>query len=82
MKSCEVCPDEEFEAQIMLQGLVNGTSGLYPGLFESQQISMPYALVFPESACEGQEHGARREAGSVSTEEREEEHWGQSAGIF
>lgn len=47
----------------MLQGLVNGTSGLYPGLFESQRISMPYALVFPESACEGQGHGVRREAG-------------------
>lgn len=59
----------------MLQDLVNGTSGLYPGLFASQRISMPYALVFPESECEGQEHRARREAGRcLNGEEREEEH--------
>lgn len=67
----------------MLQDLVNSTLGLYPGLPESQRISMPYALVFPESECEGQEHGARREAGRcLNREEREEKHWGQSAGIF
>lgn len=40
----------------MLQDLVNSTLGLYPGLLESQCISLPYALVFPESECEGQEH--------------------------